>query len=205
MAWYAMRDTIKMEMGKVTTHISADKENITVVTQVNLKNMQSPWVDTTIAHAETLAPVRHASYNMQRDMVLNFGKVVTGYYHDKMKKLVTQVSDTTSSDYFDSNLYPVMLGWLPLRDGFQQDISIYDYNPAAKIGVVKASVKEVKSGVLSTDTSGNRDVWIVTVTDEIGSGPQGVSTYYFDKADRKLWLQEINTNGRKMMMKRIEE
>jgi hypothetical protein len=204
MTWYALKDTVKYEMGKVTTQIYRDKKTLTVVTQVSMKNMKSPWVDSTVANLKTLKPIRHSSYNMQRDMVLNFDKIVTGFYHDKMKKSRTVVRDSTKNDYFDSNLYPVLLGWLPLENNYKQDIAIYDYNPSAKIGVIKASVKNVTSSTYQTDKSGVRDVWVVIVSDEIGNGENGVSTYYFDKADRKLWKQEINANGRKMLMKLIE-
>jgi hypothetical protein len=204
MIWYALRDTAKFEIGKVTTQILTDKINLTVITQVSMKNMKTAWVDSTIANIKNLKPIRHASYNMQRDMVLNFGKIVTGFYNDKMKKSNTIINDTTNSQYFDSNLYPVIIGWLPLYEGYKQDISIYDYNPSAKIGVLKASIKNVKSGVYQSEKSGSRNVWIVTVTDEIGNGENGVSTYYFDKLDRKLWKQEVDVNGRKMMIKLVE-
>jgi hypothetical protein len=204
MTWYALRDTAKFEMGKVTTQILVDKKRLTVITGVNMKNMKTPWIDSTVADIKTLTPIKHSSYNMQRDMVLHFGKIVTGSYADKMKKTNSVISDTTGDKYFDSNLYPVLLGWLPLSNGYAQDISIYDYNPSAKIGVLKASIKEVASSTYQSDKNGTRNVWVVTVSDEIGNGENGISTYYFDKTDRRLWKQEINANGRKMMMKLIE-
>ena len=204
MKWFAMKDTVQFEIGEVSTQILTDKNYLTIVTEVKMKNSKTPWIDTTIANISTLTPIRHASYNMQRDMVLNFGKIVTGYYKDKMKKSKIIVNDTTNSDYFDSNLYPVLIGWLPLDNNYKQDISIYDYNPSAKIGVIKASVKNVSSSTYQTHKNGIRNVWVVTVSDEIGNGENGVSTYYFDKADRKLWKQEIDANGRKMMMKLVE-
>ena len=141
---------------------------------------------------------------MQRGIVLYFGKIVTGFYNDKIKNKNSIITDTTKSAYFDSNLYPVLIGWLPLANGYKQDISIYDYNPSAKIGIIKASVKNVSSSTYQTDKNGIRNVWVVTVSDEIGNGENGASTYYFDKVDRKLWKQEIDGNGRKMMMKLIE-
>lgn len=204
MTWYALKDTSKFEIGKVSTQILVNTKNITVVTQVNMKNMKAPWVDSSIADVKTLQPIRHSSYNMQRDMVLNFGKVVTGYYYDKMQKSKTIINDTTNAGYFDSNLYPALIGWLPLENGYKQDISIYDYNPSSKIGVLKASVKNVESGTYQSEKSGTRDVWIVTVTDEISNTGNDMSVYYFDKIDRKLWKQEIEANGRKMIMK-LEE
>ncbi len=205
MAWYFLRDTTKMEIGKVTTQVLSLNNRLTVVTHVNMKNMKAPWVDSTIADAKTLQPIYHASYNMQRDMVLNFGKVVTGFYNDKMKKKNFTINDTTTSKYFDSNIYPVLIGWLPLQDGYKKEIAIYDYNPNAKTGILKASVENVTSGTYQSTKSGTRNVWIVTVSDEIGNGENGRSTYYFDKVDRKLWQQEINANGRKMLMQLIEQ
>ena len=204
MTWYALKDTSKFEMGKVTTQITTDARTLTVITNVSMKNMKTPWVDSAVAELKTLKPMRHSSYNMQRDMVLNFGRIVTGFYNDKMKKSKTLISDTTHLDYFDSNLYPVLLGWLPLQDNYKQEILIYDYNPSAKIGVIKAVVKNVSSSTYQTDKNGIRDVWVVTVTDEIGNGENGISTYFFDKEDRKLWKQDIEVKGRKMMMKLVE-
>lgn len=204
MIWYALEDSEKFEIGKVTTQILKTKKNLTVITQVNIKNVKAPWTDTTVANLKTLKPIRHSSYNMQRDMILNFGEIVTGLYNDKIKKTKTLINDTTKNGYFDSNLYPVVIGWLPLCNGYKQDISIYDYNPTAKIGVLKASVKNVTDSNYQTDKSGIRNVWVVTVSDEIGNGENGVSTYYFDKIDRRLWKQEMEANGRKMMLKLVE-
>lgn len=201
MIWYTVKDTREYEIAKVTTRISKDKSKITVVTRVIMKNMKTNWIDSTVADLKTLRPIRHASYNMQRDVVLNFGKVVTGFYNDKIKKIITTINDPTSSEYFDSNLYPILIGWLPLCDSYKQNISIYNYTPAGKRGVIKAYVKNVASSSYQTEKNGIRNVWDVTVSDEIGNG---ISTYYFDKVDRKLWKHEIDTNGHKMIMKLVE-
>jgi len=203
MAWYAIKDTSKFEIGKISTQIVKDKNSVTVITQVSMKNMNHSWIDSTIAGISNLKPIYHSSYNKQRDMVLHFGKIVTGFYNDKIKKIYTSINDTTKTEYFDSNLYPTLIGWLPLKDGYKQDISIYDYNPSGKIGVLKASLKEVKSGTYESAAGRIRNVWIVTMSDEIGDDGN-VSTYYFDKIDRKLWKQEINAGGRKMVMQLIE-
>jgi hypothetical protein len=204
MTWYALRDTVKFEIGTVSTQIITGQKNLSLITRVNMKNMKTAWIDSTIADIKTLQPIYHASYNGQRDMALHFGKIVTGYYNDKMQKKNTLISDTTTKDYFDSNIYPTLISWLPLKDGYTQDISIYDYNPSAKIGVIKASVKDVKSGTYNSIKSGVRNVWVVTVSDEISNDANAVSTYFIDKADRRLWKQEINAGGRKMLMQLTE-
>lgn len=203
MVWYALRDTAKFEIGKVLTEISNSGNKITEITRVNMKRGNAPWIDSTIALTKDLSPFYHSSYNAQRDMVLNFGKIVTGYYNDKIKKTTTNIRDTTEENYFDSNLYPSVITWLPLKEGYKQDISIYDYNPSGKIGVIKASIEEVKKGTYESERSGTRDVWIVTVSDEIG-GVDSKMIYYIDRADRKLWQQEINAGARKMLMRRVE-
>lgn len=199
MTWYALKDTTRFEIGKVSTQISTDKKQITVVTLVNLKNSPTPWIDSTAAEIATLKPIFHASYNVQRDMRLVFNeKNVTGFYNDKTKKVNTSISDQTQSDYFDSNLYPILLRWLPLAEGYQQPIAIYDFNPDKK-GVLKAFVTHVKSGEFQSKKSGNRKVWIVSVRDEIGDGSTS-SDYYIDKETRQLWQQQINAGNRKMLM-----
>ncbi len=201
MAWYMVRDTARVEIGTVSTQLTTDKDRLIAVTSVSMKGMKGDWVDSSICIRNTLSPVRHASYNSQRDMALNFGKVVTGFYRDKMRKKDMIISDTTRTPYFDSNLYPVLIRWLPLKEGFTQKIAIYDYNPSAKIGVISASVDKVSTGTYGSRTSGLRNVWVVDVTDEIGNGK---STYFIDKKDRRLWKQTIEASGRSMMMVVIE-
>jgi hypothetical protein len=204
MTWFAMKDTSKVEIGVVSTQILRTQKRLTIITQVKMKNSKAAWVDTTIANLSTLKPLYHSSYNMQRDMVLNFGTTVSGSYYDKMKQQTSVVIDTSDGKYFDSNIYPHLLGWLPLKEGYKQDISIYDYNPSGKAGVLKASITNVSSGTYVSRRSSKRDVWIVRVTDEIGNGQGDHLVYYFDKIDRRLWKLEINVNGRKMMMQREE-
>ena len=204
MKWFALKDSAKFEMGSVSTQIINDNKYLTIITRFNMKNSKAPWEDTTVAEIKTLKPIRHSSYNMQRDIAINFGKIVTGFYNDKTKQQNTIISDTTTSEYFDSNLYPALIGWLPLNGGYKQDISIYEYNPSGKIGVIKATINDVKSGTYQSSLSGTKNVWVVTVTDEIGNGKDDFMTYYIDKTDRRLWKQEINAGGRKMLMQLIE-
>lgn len=201
MIWYLLKDTMKIEIGKVTTHTSIDKKVLTMITKVSMNNVTSSWIDSTLADITTLKPIRHSSFNKQRDMVLNFGDVVTGFYHDKVKDQNTLIRDTVAVDYFDSNLYPMLIRWLPLKEGYKKNIAIYDYNPSARIGVMNAGIQKVTEGTYRSIKTGMKEVWIVTVADEISSG---VATYYIDKQDRTLWKQEMNAGGRTMLMERIE-
>jgi hypothetical protein len=200
MTWYMIRDTSRVEIGKVSTQIIYANNQLIVVMQVVMKQSKSPWTDSTIADAKTLSPVYHSSQNSNRYMSLQFNNPVTGVYADKLKNTNTAISDTTREKYFDSNLYPALIRWLPLREGYKKDIAIYDYNPAGKTGVLKASVHEVKKGIYHSSLSGDHAVWIVSVSDEIGGGKNDQSIYFIDRSDRKLWKQEITAGSRKMMM-----
>lgn len=204
MTWYGLKDTTKIEIGEVTTRMIADRKYLTIVTNVKLRRSPEPWVDTTIAEIATLKPVRHTSTNMQRDMVLHFGSSVTGYYNDKIKTQNQSILDTPNRPYFDSNIYPYLLCWLPLSEGYTREISIYDYNPGKKTGVLRASVTDVRSGTYTSKSSGVREVWVLTATDEIASGSHDYSTYFIDKADRRLWKQEVFAGGRMMLFVRKE-
>lgn len=204
MEWFVLKDTLQIKLGEILTHVKVNKRYVSIVTEVKMKNSKASWVDTTIAKSSTLEPVSHSSYNAQRDMLLNFGNVVTGFYYDKRKQQNYSINDTAIAPYFDSNIYPALIAWLPLHDGYKNDISIYDYNPSEKKRVVKSFIKKVTSAVYQTKSSGLRNVWIVTVSDEISNDGNTYTAYYIDKNDRKLWKQEINAAQRKMIMLRKE-
>jgi hypothetical protein len=204
MDWFAIKDTSNIHLGEVTTQIKKSSSTLTVITTVKMKNSLARWIDSTVANLSNLAPTRHSSYNSQRDMVLNFNKTITGFYNDKGKQKVTLIKDTPVKPYFDSNLYPLLLAWLPLSESYQKEIYIYDYNPSATIGVIKAKVKMVESGTFKSEKSGVREVWVLTVTDEIVNSPESFMTYYIDKLDRTLWKLDVNIGKRKMMMLRQE-
>ena len=203
MTWYALKDTQRVEIGVITTDIQTSKNRLVVVSTIKIKQSPSRWIDSTIANLNNLSPIYHSSYNGQRDMTLKFDRIVKGYYNDKIKKLTSSISDTTSESYFDSNLYPIIVTWLPLQEGYKQDMSIYDFKPGGKCGVLRASVEEVGNGVYESKSSGQREVWVVKVSDEIGP-PGGFSIYYIDKTDRRLWKQRIEMGGRIMEMVRGE-
>lgn len=198
MVWYALKDTAKVEIGKVDTQILKSGNRITVNSTVKMKNMPD-WKDETIAGFPDFAPVKHTSFNVQRDMLLDFEKpdTVTGYYLDKTKNSRTEISETTAGKFFDSNLYTQLIRWLPLKEGYTTEMAIFDYNPASGKGIMKAYVTGTKKG-----TYKNKPVWMVSVTDDI-SQKKAVSTYFVDSKTRELLKQEVDMGPRKMVMERL--
>lgn len=198
MTWYAMKDTAKVEIGKVDTRILKSGNRITIHTTVKMKGMPD-WKDETVAVFPGFAPVKHTSFNVRRDMLLDFENknTVTGYYLDKAKNEKTEINETTDGKFFDSNLYTQLIRWLPLKEGYTTELAIFDYNPASGKGIMKAYITGTKEG-----TYRNRPVWLVSVTDDI-SQQKAVSTYFIDSKTRELLKQEVDMGPRKMVMERL--
>lgn len=197
MIWYALKDTTKIEIAKIQTDINSNGKTINVKTTVKMQG-KPDWVDETIAELPQLKPIKHTSFNTQRDMALNFGKTVTGYYTDKATNAKTDINEKVEGSFFDSNLYPQIIRWLPLKDNYKTDIAIFDYNPKSGAGLMKAHITNTQKGSFH-----NKEVWIVSVTDDISSNAVKM-TFYIDTKSNKVLKQEIDAGGRKMVMERIE-
>lgn len=186
----------KIEIGKVTTEQKKlSKKELLIKTTVKMKQAPEAWVDSTIIKISNFQPVYHSSFNSMRNMSLKFDKnKATGYYLDKKTQKKDLINEATTSAYFDSNSYPALIRFLPLQENYTAEISIFDYNPTAKKGVIKAYIEKVEK----SDYNG-KDVWIVKTTDDI-QDRKTESVYYIDSVSRKVIKQEINVGGRKMIM-----
>ena len=122
---------------------------------------------------------------------------------DKTTSTKTIISERSNASFFDSNFYPQLIRFLPLKNGYEAEISIFDYNPKAKIGLLKATIKGVEE--VEIDFDGQlRKVWKVVTTDDI-SNNMATITYYIDKFSRKFLKQDLQIGERKMVMRLIEE
>ena len=201
MAWYIIKDSTKIEIGKVRTEIKKKKKRIYIISTVEMPGAATLWVDSTIVQRRNFEPVYHSSYNQQRDMVLNFSEQVTGYYNDKRSGKKTEISESVDAPFFDSNFYPQLIRWLPLKTGYSSTIAIFDYNPKSGTGVLTATIKNTEQSTLELKGV-IKDVWKVTVTDDISENT-AISTFYLEKESRKVLKQEIDLGGRKMVMELV--
>ncbi|KMQ59492.1 hypothetical protein ACM46_20605 [Chryseobacterium angstadtii] len=198
--WYADNAGTKIEVGSITTELKKlNKTDLLIRTTVKLKQApDAKWTDSTIVKTANFEPVYHSSFNMMRDMVLKSGKTnVTGYYLDKKSQKKNNI-DIPATHYFDSSSYPMMLRFSPLKENYMADLSIFDYNPNAKQGLIKAYILEVKK----TDYEGKK-VWAVKTTDDISDKTSFV-TYYIDSESRKILKQDMDLGGRKMTLETIK-
>lgn len=195
-SWTMENAGAKIEIGKVTTEFKKlNKKDLLIRTTVKMKQAPEAWVDSTIVKISDFQPVYHSSFNSMRNMSLTFNKnKVTGYYLDKKTEKKDLINEATTAAFFDSNSYPALIRFLPLNENYTTDISIFDYSPTAKKGVVKAYIEKVEKGEYN-----GKKAWIVKTTDDI-QDRKTESIYYIDSATRKVIKQEINASGRKMVM-----
>ena len=200
--WFVVRDTLSHEIAEIITDVTPASDRLTIITEYKVKGAKSKWLDTTIVALPSLVPIHHSTTNQERDMMLDFGKDIKGYYYDKMTKKVTDIEQPVQDSFFFSGFYPYLIRLLPLKDGYTAELPLFDYKPL-KNGVIKAFIQEVKSSTFRTKKNGVVDVWLVTVTEEVG-GFTNIITYHIGKKDRILWRLDINTAMQKLLIRRME-
>lgn len=202
MKWYIMRDSVsRYEVARINTKIQVGKDKLVILSDVDVNNAKTTWIDTTTTALPGLEPIRHYSDNLERAVSLKFGTTVSGGYTDKLKNRSTVITQGAEGSYFDSNFYSYLLRLLPLEEGYTRDIITYDYSPAKK-GLFKAQVTGVKSGKYRSKKAVNQ-VWIVSSTETV-KGQTTQVKYYIDKKDRKIWKQEIFDGFQHTLIERLE-
>lgn len=202
MNWFMLQDTLKIQIGTVSTDIKKEKKKISIITKVNIKQSPNTWIDTTIVATKNFKPLYHSSFNDQRNMVLKFDETINGYYLDKKLTSKTVISEKIEGSFFDSNFYPQLIRFLPLKNNYKNTISIFDYNSTSKIGLITATIKNTQKATYNFNGT-NKQVWIVETTDDISNNTT-ISNYYIEIETRKILKQEINFNGRKMVMELVK-
>lgn len=202
MKWSIVQENEKHDVARITTSIQPGKYKIAIVSNVEVNNAKTTWIDSTITNRTSLAPIRHYSDNLERAVKLKFGAAVIGSFTDKLKKQTYKIDDVLpQGKYFDSNFYPYLVRLLPLKDGYTAEVATYDYSPAKK-GIIMQKITNVKSGTYR-NKAGLNVVWIVTSLETI-KGQTTEVKYYIDKSDRKIFRQEIFDGMLRTLIERSE-
>lgn len=198
--WYAGNADTKTEIGSIITEIKKlNKSDLLIRTTVKMKQApDAKWIDSTLVKISDFEPVYHSSYNLNRDMVLKSGKdKVTGYYLDK-KSQKKEIIEIPATDYFDSSSYAMLIRYLPLKENYTAEISIFDYNPKSeKKGMMKAYILDTQKAEYK-----GKPVWMVKTNDDI-SNRTAITTYYIDTITRKIEKQDMDMAERKMSLETI--
>lgn len=183
--------------GSFEISIRQSNSRLQVSTALSLNNSEKRWLDTSISEMSSFKPVYRSSYTPDRNMVLRFGKEVTGYYLDKTTNKRTAVQESLHGHFFESYTYPYLLAALPLATGYKGELAVYDYKPGFTKNVKKALIEEVKSNVYKSDLTGEHKVWQVSVSEEATGDKYD---YYIDKESRRLWKIEVYSKNQQILM-----
>ncbi|MVT08273.1 DUF3108 domain-containing protein [Chitinophaga tropicalis] len=198
MACYANINGQDMEVSSFNIQIIHDSKTLAVYTTLRMTGAKELSMDTSIADWNTFKPIYRSSSNQTRDMVLHFGKEVTGYYYDKQNKKRYPVKDPVNSgSFFDSYAYPYILGLLPLTTGYKNDIAVYDFKPENSTNTKVARIEEVKSNLYKSNLTDDHKVWQVSIFEEATNDRY---LYYIDKDTRRLWKIVIQTRGQQLVL-----
>jgi hypothetical protein len=197
MDWSMVRDITKFPIGKVKTKIIKGDDEILVVTEILARHSQVKWVDSTIVGAINFHPIYHSSYNRQRELIMTFSDSVKGQYKDVNTGKTIRIAENTHGSYFDSNFYPHIIRLLPLKTGYSKQLSIFDYNPQSRKGVMSATIQKTEEVRILINEE-ERKAWKIIVTDDI-SDNQLTSIYFVDQDTRQLLRQEVISPNGKMI------
>lgn len=198
MEYFAVSGRQTVEISSFDVEVKVIGKTIEVYTRINTPAGKSIWMDTSIADINTLKPVYRSSDNFDKQYYIKYGNAIEGYYFDKKLNKGSQVKDNNKGGFFDSFIYPYLLGALPLSSGYKAVLPVYEYKPEAKSMISNTRITEVKSSMYSSEITGEHAVWQVSVFEE-GTGVK--YEYYIDKESRKLWKVEIlASNGKQYLL-----
>lgn len=198
MSYFAVSGRQTVEISSFDVEVKVNEKTIEVYTRINTPAGNSIWIDTSIADINTLKPVYRSSDNSDKQYHLKYGNAIEGYYFDKKLNKGNQVKDNNKGDFFDSFIYPYLLGALPLSSGYKAILPVYEYRPGAKSMISNTLITEVKNSMYRSEITGEHAVWQVSVFEE---GTNVKYEYYVDKESRKLWKVEIlASNGKQYLM-----
>lgn len=198
MACFAFSGQKMVEVSSFTVEVRTNTKTTAVYTTLTMLSNNEQYIDTSIADANTFKPVYRSSNNPNRILSLKYDREITGYYFDKQTKKKNQVREPVNHAFFDSYIYPYLLGSLPLTAGYRANLTVYDYKPENTNNIKATRIEEVKSNMFKSEITGEHKVWQVTVFEEASNEKY---EYYIDKDTRKLWKIEIlAANGQRFLL-----
>jgi hypothetical protein len=198
MSYFSVSGRQNTEISSFEVEVSVNEKTIAVYTRIKSPAGNSIWTDTSIAEINTLKPVYRSSDNSDKQYHIKYGPAIVGYYYDKKSAKGKQIRDATNAGFFDSFIYPYLLGALPLSSGYKAVLPVYEYRPEAKNMISNTRITEVKNNMYRSEITGEHAVWQVSVFEE---GTNVKYEYYFDKESRKLWKVEIlGSNGKQYLL-----
>jgi hypothetical protein len=197
MACFAFSGQKMVEVSSFTVEVTTNVKTISVYTNLTMLSNNEQYIDTSIAEINTMKPVYRSSHNPNRILSLKYDKEITGSYLDKQTKKKNQVREPAKDAFFDSYIYPYLLGSLPLSSGYKANLPVYEYKSENTTNINTTRIAEVKSNIYESEITGEHRVWQVSVVEE---ATKEKYEYYIDKESRKILKIEIVTAGQQRFL-----
>lgn len=198
MAYFSVSGQQTVEISSFDAEVSVNGKTISVYTRLSMPTGNTMWADTSIADVTTLKPIYRSSNNSDKQYHIKYGNKIEGYYYDKKSNKSFRIKENSKGDFFDSFIYPYLLGALPLTSSYKAILPVYEYKPGTINNISNTRITEVKSSMYKSNITGEHAVWQVSVFEE---GTNVKYEYYIDKESRKLWKVDIlASNGKKYLL-----
>lgn len=198
MELYAQSKSGYVPVGSYTVTVKPAVKTIAVYTVLKMYSNNEKYIDTTVADAATLAPIYRSSTNPAKDMVLKYGKVITGHYLDKAKGKRTEVKETAGGVIFDSYIYPYVFAAMPITLGYRAKMPVFECKPGNNSNFKSTFIESVNNNVYKSQFSGEHKVWQVHVYEE---GTNDKYDYFIDKDNSRIWKIEVSAgDGQKYLL-----
>ena len=158
MSYFVVSGRQTLEISSFDVEINANEKTISVFTRISSPAGNSIWADTSIADITTLKPIYRSSNNSDKQYHVAYGNTIEGYYYDKHSHKGSQVKDNKDGGFFDSFIYPYLLGALPLTSGYKAILPVYEYKPGTINNISNTRISEVKSSMYKSNITAELDV-----------------------------------------------
>lgn len=174
-----------VSLGNYKVEINYNNQTLDVHATLSFKNKNKPWKDHIVADGTNFKPISFDSERSDRNLNLNFGNEITGYYESHNNQKKTIIKEKSNGLFFDITTYPYILPALPLAEGYKAIIPVYDYEAStAKSRYSNVLITGVYSDFFSSNFSGIHRVWRVEAFEE---STKQTYQYYIDQTTQKFW------------------
>jgi len=194
---YGLHDSMKRALGSLEVIITVDSEArrliYVYIQKVGPANFTALLVDSVIISTEDFSPIYHSTRRQGDETMLNFeGNRVNGEWY--VFNRVRDIIDSTTPPFFDYHILPLLVCWLPLKEGENYELPVYDFI------VGRHSMTSVSITNIETLYSDNREIRKITVKEHIRKNSGTV--FYVDANSHKLLRADIEKGDKKTQMVR---
>jgi hypothetical protein len=179
------KDTATRELGVMTstTHYADYMGQPAILFVRTVPSPKGDIVDSVLMFRHTLAPVWEHSHQPAKTMLLSFSdSAVTGEWAP-VDSAMRSVNHPIPRAVFNATAQDLLIGSLPLADGYRTLIPIYSFELG---GMELDTLSVVGIGRVKLREGGERDAWKVAFAD-----PFITATFWVDRETRRVLLQDI--------------